>query len=122
MLNESRNCEPKIQNLVRFLKNQFEILKSTKQTKNIPHLVLGVSNQVQMCNIQDRVHIYQNQFPLLNYNLNNFAFEKKVLEGTYTKNEKEKDINDGLRKKMIDFFKEDVKKLEKILKMKLEWF
>jgi hypothetical protein len=56
-----------------------------------------------------------------NYNLNNFGFEKKVLEGTYTKNEKEKDISVSLRKKMIDFFKEDVKKLEKFLKIKLEW-
>jgi hypothetical protein len=55
------------------------------------------------------------------YNLNNFVFEKKVLEGTYTKNQKEKDINTGLRKKMIDFFKDDVKKLEKLLKMKLDW-
>ena len=57
-----------------------------------------------------------------NYNLNNFVFEKKVLEGTYTKNQKEKDINTGLRKKMIDFFKDDVKKLEKLLKIKLDWF
>ena len=44
-----------------------------------------------------------------------------MLEGTYTKNQKEKDINTGLRKKMIDFFKDDVKKLEKLLKMKLDW-
>ena len=57
-----------------------------------------------------------------NYNLNNFEFEKKVLEGTYSKNQKEKDINSSLRKKMTNFFKDDVKKLEKLLKTKLEWF
>ena len=53
--------------------------------------------------------------------IDNFKFEV-ALEGTYSKNEKEKEISHELRKEMIDFLKDDVEKLEKFLNIKTNWF
>ncbi len=43
------------------------------------------------------------------------------LKGKYTNKEKNKTITPKLRKRMIDFFKSDVEKLEKLLKIKTDW-
>ena len=58
---------------------------------------------------------------LKNIDIDNFKFEV-ALEGTYSKNEKEKQISHELRKEMIDFLKDDVEKLEKFLNIKTNWF
>jgi hypothetical protein len=42
--------------------------------------------------------------------------------GTYTKEQKEKDIPPHLRQRLIDFYKDDVEKLESFLGYKTHWF
>ena len=64
---------------------------------------------------------YEKIYQFLDVNIKHCNYEIK-LEGKYNKNQKEKDIHPKLRKKMIDFFKNDVKKLEKLLNIKTNWF
>ena len=64
---------------------------------------------------------YEKIYDFLNVKIIHSKYEKK-LEGKYSKNDKEKDITPALRKKMINFFKSDVKKLENLLNIKTNWF
>tara|TARA_B110000483_G_scaffold156428_1_gene185751 strand:+ start:24585 stop:25682 length:1098 start_codon:yes stop_codon:yes gene_type:complete len=64
---------------------------------------------------------YEKIYNFLNVKIIHPNYEKK-LEGKYSKNQKDKDINPALRKKMITFFKSDVKKLENLLNLKTNWF
>jgi len=63
---------------------------------------------------------YEKIYEFLNVKNKHSNYEVK-LEGKYTKNEKNKDISENLRKKMEKFFKSDVKNLEKFLNRKLNW-
>jgi hypothetical protein len=47
---------------------------------------------------------------------------KEEFVGQYTKEQKEKDISPRLRKRLIDFYREDTEELEKFLGYKTHWF
>ena len=47
---------------------------------------------------------------------------KKYHIGKYSRNNKKKDISPKLYNKLVDYFKKDVNKLEKFLKIKTKWF
>ena len=64
---------------------------------------------------------YEKIYKFLNIKIKHNNYQIK-LEGSYSKNEKEKDISKKLKTKMEDFFKPDIKKLEKLLNIKTDWF
>lgn len=64
---------------------------------------------------------YEKIYQFLNVKIKHSDYQVK-LEGTYLKKQKEKDITPSLRKKMINFFLPDVRKLEKLLDLKTNWF
>lgn len=64
---------------------------------------------------------YEKIYKFLNVEVKHPKYEIK-LEGKYSKNEKEQDITPKLRKLMVNFFKKDVRNLEKLLDIKTNWF
>ena len=66
-------------------------------------------------------NVYEKMYNFLDVKTIHTNYEKK-LEGKYKNNQKKKDINPELYKKLVNFFKSDVQKLEKLLKVKTNWF
>ena len=69
---------------------------------------------------KDPKSVYNKMYDFLEVKKINMNYEKK-LEGIYTNKEKNKAITPELKKTMINFFKNDVEKLEKLLKVKTNW-
>lgn len=65
--------------------------------------------------------VYEKIYDFLDVPIIHTNYEKK-LEGQYQSNLKKNDIHPKLYKKLVDFFKNDVQKLEKLLKVKTQWF
>ena len=70
---------------------------------------------------KDPKKVYEKMYHFLDVDVIHTNYEKK-LEGKYKNNQKKKDIHPELYKKLVDFFKSDVQKLEKMLKVKTHWF
>lgn len=64
---------------------------------------------------------YEKMYNFLNVKIKHSNYEVRF-EGKYSKNQKEKDITPSLKKKIVNFLKSDVKKLEKLLNIKTNWF
>lgn len=69
----------------------------------------------------NEIETYEKIYKFLNIKIKHPIYEKK-LEGQYNKNKKNKDINNNLKNKMINFFKKDVQKLENLINIKTNWF
>ena len=69
----------------------------------------------------NEIETYEKIYNFLNIKIKHPVYEKK-LEGQYNKNKKNKDINNNLKNKMINFFKKDVQKLENLINIKTNWF
>lgn len=65
-------------------------------------------------------HVYSKMYEFLEVKNIKVNYEKK-LKGIYTNKEKNNALTRELRDKMINFYKSDVEKLEKLLKIKTNW-
>ena len=70
--------------------------------------------------INDEIKTYNKIYDFLNVGRIHHKYNTK-LKGIYTQKEKNDDITPILRKKMVDFLKDDVKQLESFLNIKTNW-